>query len=73
MAIYRQHEDPWRLEKQLAEAKSNLAEAREKLRHDPDNEKLWDEVEHYATEVHGLTERVNFAWQDDAAESEGYE
>ena len=72
MSIYRQHEDPWKLEDQLKEAKVKLEEARERLRHDPDNEKLWDEVEHYALEVHGLKERVNFAWQDQEAEVEGY-
>lgn len=71
MSIYRQYEDPWKLEDQLKEAKVKLEEAREKLRHDPDNEKLWDEVEHYALEVHGLKERVNFAWQDQEYESEG--
>ena len=70
MSIYRQHEDPWKLEDQLKEAKAKLEEAREKLRHDPDNEKLWDEVEHYALEAHGLKERVNFAWQDQEYDSD---
>lgn len=50
MSIYRQHEDPWGLEDQLAEAKQRLAE-------NPDNEDL-------ALDVHELEERVNFAWQD---------
>ena len=59
MSIYRQHEDPYTLEKQLAEAKQRLAEC-------PDNEDL-------AFDVHELEERVNFAWQDDEAETEGYE
>ena len=68
--MYRQYEDPWKLEDQLAEAKKELEEAREKLRHDPDNEKLWDEVEHLSLEVHELKERVNFAWQDQEYESE---
>lgn len=49
--MYRQYEDPWKLEDQLAEAKQRLAE-------DPLNEDL-------ALEVHELEERVNFAWQDD--------
>ena len=58
MSIYRQHEDPWKLEKQLAEAKQRPAE-------NPENEDL-------ALEVHELEERVNFAWQDQEYESEGY-
>lgn len=49
--MYRAYENPWKLEDQLAEAKRRLAE-------DPCNEDL-------ALEVHELTERVNFAWQDD--------
>ena len=57
--MYRQYEDPYVLEKQLAEAKEALAQ-------NPDNEDL-------ALEVHELEERVNFAWQDDEYESEGIE
>lgn len=51
MSIYRQYENPYKLEKQLAEAKKRLAE-------NPENEDL-------ALDVHELEERVNFAWQDD--------
>lgn len=51
MSIYRRYEDPYRLERQLAEAREELAQ-------NPDNEDL-------ALEVHELEERVNFAWQDD--------
>lgn len=58
MSIYRQHEDPWKLEDKLVEAKKRLAE-------NPDDEDL-------ALEVHELKERVNFAWQDQEAEVEGY-
>jgi hypothetical protein len=58
MSIYRQYEDPYALEQQLAEAKERLAE-------NPLDEDL-------ALEVHELEERVNFAWQDDEYESEGY-
>lgn len=54
MSIYRQYEDPWELEKQLAEAKQRLAE-------NPENEDL-------ALDVHDLEERVNFAWQDEYQE-----
>ena len=55
--MYRQYEDPWKLEDQLAEAKQRLVE-------NPDNEDL-------ALEVHELEERVNFAWQDNEYEMEG--
>lgn len=71
MSMYRQHENPWKLEDQLTEAKAKLEEAKEKLRQDPDNEKLWDEVEYRSLEVHELEERVNFAWQDNEYENEG--
>ena len=50
ISIYRQYEDPYKLEKQLAEAKQRLAE-------NPYNEDLVNEVAE-------LEERVNFAWQD---------
>ena len=49
--MYRQYENPWKLEDQLAEAKQRLAE-------NPYDEDL-------ANEVAELKERVNFAWQDD--------
>ena len=55
--MYRQYEDPYALEQQLAEAKERLAE-------NPYDEDL-------ALEVHELEERINFAWQDDEYESEG--
>ena len=51
MSIYRQYENPYKLEKQLAEAKQRLAE-------NPYDEDLVNEVAE-------LKERVNFAWQDD--------
>ena len=55
MSIYRQYEDPYKLEKQLAEAKQRLAK-------DPYDEDLVNEVAE-------LKERVNFAWQDDEYEN----
>lgn len=57
MSIYRQYEDPYKLEKQLAEAKERLAE-------NPYDEDLVNEVAE-------LEERVNFAWQDDEYEMDG--
>lgn len=58
MSIYRQYEDPWELEDELAEVRKRLAE-------NPENENL-------ALEVHELEERVNFAWQDDEFANEDY-
>lgn len=49
--MYRQYEDPYKLERQLEEAQQRLAE-------NPDDED-------YALEVAELKERINFAWQDD--------
>lgn len=55
--MYRQYEDPYKLRKQLAEAKKRLAE-------NPENEDL-------ALDVHELEERLNFAWQDDEYDADG--
>ena len=49
--MYRQYENPYVLEQELAELK-------EELKKDPLNEEL-------AIQVQELKERVNFAWQDD--------
>lgn len=54
--MYRQYENPYALEKQLAKVKKRLAE-------NPENEDL-------ALDVHELEERINFAWQDDEYEME---
>ena len=51
MAIYRQYENPYTLEKRLEEAERRLAE-------NPYDEDL-------VLEVAELKERINFAWQDD--------
>ena len=55
--MYRQYEDPYKLEQRLAELKE------QRIRN-PEDEDL-------ALEIHELEERVNFAWQDDEYESEG--
>jgi hypothetical protein len=65
MSIYRQYEDPYTLEQKLAEAKSMYRRA---IEEGIDENVLMD----MALEIHELEERVNFAWQDDQAESEGY-
>ena len=56
--MYRQYEDPYALERELAEAKEELAA-------NPLDEEL-------ALRVHELEERVNFAWQDDEFDEDGY-
>lgn len=57
--MYRNYEDPYYLEARLAEARAELAK-------DPDNFELYLEIEE-------LKDRVNFAWQDDEAEVNGWE
>lgn len=56
--MYRQYEDPWKLQDRLKEAQEQLEKA--KLE-DPENiDLIIDLVE----EVESLKERINFAWQD---------
>ena len=57
--MYRQYEDPHMIEKWMEDAKAALAQ-------NPGNIDLHEEVA-------DLEERLNFAWQDDEAECEGYE
>jgi hypothetical protein len=60
MSIYRQYEDPHKLEKQLAELKEQRA-----------NTINDSELEWLNEAIAELEERVNFAWQDDEYEMEG--
>ena len=57
--MYRQYENPWKLEKRLAEAKEKLANCTEDY-----------EREYFAEIVADLEERVNFAWQDNEYEED---
>lgn len=59
MSIYRQYEDPYELQKQLFMLKEELVA-------NPYDEDL-------VLAIHELKERINFAWQDNEAEMEGYE
>lgn len=59
MAIYRQYEDPYKLEQELERLKKLQAD-------DPYNDDI-------AIEIAELKDRINFAWQDNEAEMEGYE
>lgn len=56
--MYRQYENPYLLEKRLAELK-------EQRKHNPNDEDL-------AIEINDLEQRINIAWQDDEAEMEGF-
>lgn len=62
--IYRQYEDPYKLEQQLAEAKAIYRRAIEEGADE-------DTLMAMALSIHELEERLNFAWQDDEYESEG--
>ena len=64
--MYRQYEDPNKLEKRLEEARTRLDEM---IARGDDPEAIQDA---YDT-VEDLRERVNFAWQDDEAAEMGWE
>ena len=57
--MYRQYEDPWKLEDRLEKAEKELEQAKEE---DPEN---IDRIIDLVNEVESLRERVNFAWQDE--------
>lgn len=56
--MYRQYEDPFKLEKQLERMQAQFEEASQTGK---DVEYLFDLHE----EMESLKERINFAWQDD--------
>ena len=60
--MYRQYEDPWALESRLAKLEAEL-----------DTCDDLDEAMYISQDIAELKERINFAWQDDEAEVEGYE
>ena len=60
--MYRQYEDPHKLERQLKELKE---EYRQAIEEDADEEYLID----YSYKIAELEERINFAWQDDEYDS----
>ena len=65
--MYRRYEDPYKVQRLLDEAKTAFENA---LVYEPDNEDLLISLHEDVAE---LEERLNFAWQDDEAECEGYE
>ena len=69
--MYRTYRDPYLMEQKLEEAKAELAEAKAKC--DPDNDYDLDRLIDLENDVAYWEEQVNFAWQDNEAEVEGYE
>ncbi|MBO5969945.1 MAG: hypothetical protein J6S14_15765 [Clostridia bacterium] len=63
MSMYRQYENPHTLEARL----KNLQARRAALTLSPETEV---ELMDLDIEIHELKERINFAWQDDEADSE---
>ena len=61
--MYRQYENPWELEEQLAEKKAMYRRA---IEEGVDENVLMD----IALEIHELKERANIAWQDNEYEEE---
>lgn len=59
--MYRQYEDPYKLEKQLKELRREYDNAKE-------NNTDEDTLAELSQDIHELEERVNFAWQDDEYE-----
>lgn len=57
--MYRQYENPAKVQKMLEAAEEELARAKEE---DPENIDLIIDLDN---EVQSLKERLNFAWQDD--------
>ena len=57
--MYRRYEDPRKLEKHLAKLKRRYKQTQDE-----------DEKMYLAEEIAELTERVNFAWQDEEYEEE---
>ena len=62
--MYRQYEDPRQLEKQLAEKKRELEEAKKSGEYD------CEELYYIYMDVKELEDRVNFAWQDEEYDME---
>ena len=68
MSIYRQYEDPYKLEKELADLKSRQEELKLKAEQDGEDSPLWDQLNDLSQDIAEMEDRVNFAWQDDEYE-----
>lgn len=64
--MYRRYEDPYKLQKQYDELQNRV---RQMIQDGAEPEDLVNEYD----EMEDLRQRINFAWQDDEAEVEGYE
>ena len=58
--MYRRYEDPYKLEKQLAQLKKRRKKSKDE-----------EEIMYLDMEIAELKDRINFAWQDDEYECEG--
>lgn len=64
--MYRQYEDPYKVQRMLDEARNQLELAKA-------NEEDEDRIISLHEDVAILEERLNFAWQDDEAACEGWD
>lgn len=64
--MYRQYEDPYKVQRMLDEARDQLELAKA-------NEEDEDRIISLHEDVAILEERLNFAWQDDEAACEGWD
>lgn len=72
--MYRMNEDPWDLQDELAEANARYGELKAKytsLDGELDVDALFEdgECEFLAIAIEDLKQRINFAWQDQGADS----
>ena len=66
MSLYRQYEDPYKIQSMLNEARAEYAR---EINRGADPEDLVDLI----IWINELEERLNFAWQDDEAAEFGYD
>lgn len=64
--MYRQYEDPYRLEQWLAKVEAEYEEA---VAEGDDEDRIYD----LYCEMESLKDRINFAWQDDEAAEMGWD
>lgn len=67
--MYRQYENPVRLEKELAELKKEYNDVFAAAKAKGPLATEWEYLYSLAEYIEELKERINFAWQDDEADS----